>query len=346
MKTRFEYGRPGVQAGVKLIGIAVLLAALLLLAVSPAQAQDPDSVSVASASLIDTNGEQVGLGLFMQEGEHVFVQAVVYGMPPGFHGIHLHETGLCETPDFTSAGPHYNPDDVQHPDHAGDFPNLLLLDGGVGFLSFHTDRFSVDEILSGDGSALIVHENQNNFANIPERYGDPDEETLSAGDSGARLACGVVFDPRDAKIILPGQEEPADGTIVEVASADDRFSTLVTALQAADLVETLEGEGPFTVFAPTNDAFEALPEGTLDDLLLPENQQQLADILLYHVVPEEVLAADVAQLQSADTVLGPPVQIRVENDQVFINDAEVILTDIKASNGVIHVIDAVLIPPD
>ncbi len=147
-------------------------------------------------------------------------------------------------------------------------------------------------------------------------------------------------------VILPPTEEAASNTIVDIAVADGRFTTLVAAVTAADLVETLSGEGPFTVFAPTDDAFAALPEGTLDSLLLPENKQQLTDILLYHVVSGKVMAADVVTLSSATTVLGKDVTITVKDGKVFLNDTvEVIITDIEASNGVIHVIDAVLLPP-
>jgi uncharacterized surface protein with fasciclin (FAS1) repeats len=128
------------------------------------------------------------------------------------------------------------------------------------------------------------------------------------------------------------------------AALFNKFETLATALQAADLVETLKGEGPFTVFAPTEEAFMALPEGTLESLLLPENKQTLTNILLYHVIGANVLAADVVTLESADTVLGQPVMIKVENGKVFINESEVVITDIKTTNGVIHVINAVLLP--
>jgi len=137
----------------------------------------------------------------------------------------------------------------------------------------------------------------------------------------------------------------APKTIVDIAVADGRFTTLVAALEAAGLVETLQGEGPFTVFAPTDDAFAKLPAGTVESLLLPENLEQLKSILLYHVVSGSVMAADVVTLTSADTVSGKPVTVKVEGDKVFINDAQVIITDIQASNGVIHVIDTVLLPP-
>ncbi|HEU4745106.1 MAG TPA: fasciclin domain-containing protein [Anaerolineales bacterium] len=149
-------------------------------------------------------------------------------------------------------------------------------------------------------------------------------------------------------VLMPPSGETATGAmdIVDTAVADGRFTTLVTAVQAAELVDTLKGEGPFTVFAPTDDAFAALPEGTLETLLLPENKQQLTDILLYHVVPGKVMAADVVGLTSAPTVLGKDATVKVEDGTVFLNDnVEIIITDIETSNGVIHVIDTVLLPP-
>ena len=142
----------------------------------------------------------------------------------------------------------------------------------------------------------------------------------------------------------PEPEEESLGTIVDIAVADGRFTTLVAALQAADLVGALSGEGPFTVFAPTDDAFAKLPEGTVEALLA--DIPALTDILLYHVVSGAVLAEDVVMLDSAETLLGEMVEIRVEGGMVYINDAQVIITDIIASNGVIHVIDSVLLPPE
>lgn len=135
------------------------------------------------------------------------------------------------------------------------------------------------------------------------------------------------------------------GDIVAVASAAGTFSTLVAAVAAADLVATLQSEGPFTVFAPTDDAFAALPAGLVDALLKPENKDTLAKILTYHVVGAEVHAADVATGDVA-TVEGSTVSV-VVGDKVVLNDsATITATDIKASNGVIHVIDAVLVPAD
>jgi uncharacterized surface protein with fasciclin (FAS1) repeats len=151
-------------------------------------------------------------------------------------------------------------------------------------------------------------------------------------------------------VLLPPSGEAEAGMetmdIVDTAVADGRFTTLVAAVQAAELVDTLKSEGPFTVFAPTDDAFAALPEGTLDTLLMPENKQQLTDILLYHVVPGKVMADDVVGLTSAPTVLGKDASVTVEDGKVFLNEnVEVIITDIETSNGVIHVIDTVLLPP-
>ena len=158
------------------------------------------------------------------------------------------------------------------------------------------------------------------------------------------MADNGVIHVIDTVLLPPAEDAEPTSTIVDIAVADDRFGTLVTALSAAELVETLSGDGPFTVFAPTNAAFDALPEGTLDALL--EDIPALTNILLYHVVSGQVLAEDVVALSEAETVLGENVSIRVEDGKVFINDSEVIVTDIMASNGVIHVIDAVLLPPE
>ena len=139
-------------------------------------------------------------------------------------------------------------------------------------------------------------------------------------------------------------EEAGPGTVVDVASNTAGFSTLVAAVTAADLVDTLNGEGPFTVFAPTDDAFAALPPGVLDALLLPENKEVLTKILTYHVVPGQVMAADVTDGDVA-TVEGQTVTLSTA-DGVTVNGATVIQADVVADNGVIHVIDAVILPPD
>lgn len=135
-------------------------------------------------------------------------------------------------------------------------------------------------------------------------------------------------------------------TIVGIAAGNPDFSTLVAALKAADLVTTLEGAGPFTVFAPTNAAFAKLPAGTVENLLKPENKAQLTAVLTYHVVAGNVMAADVVKLTEAATVEGSKVSIKVVDGKVMLNDAATVTaTDIKGSNGVIHVIDSVILPP-
>jgi len=164
-------------------------------------------------------------------------------------------------------------------------------------------------------------------------------------------ACIPQAQPTPAPTQAPTMEptaipEPMFKDIVDTAVADGRFTTLAAALTAADLVETLKGEGPFTVFAPTDDAFAALPAGTVESLLLPENLETLKSILLYHVVSGKVMAADVVTLESAETVGGSPISIKVEDGKVYLNETvQVIITDVEASNGVIHVIDSVLLPP-
>ncbi|MDX1766027.1 MAG: fasciclin domain-containing protein [Candidatus Saccharimonadales bacterium] len=141
----------------------------------------------------------------------------------------------------------------------------------------------------------------------------------------------------------PAAEVPSSN-IVELAQATDSLSTLVTAVVEAELVDTLSSEGPFTVFAPTNDAFDALPEGTLESLLLPENVGQLTDILTFHVVAAEAFSSDLSDGQKITTVQGDELTVSIEGGVVKINDATVVSADIEASNGVVHVIDSVLLP--
>ncbi|MGF1847319.1 fasciclin domain-containing protein [Vibrio lentus] len=132
--------------------------------------------------------------------------------------------------------------------------------------------------------------------------------------------------------------------IVDVAAENGSFTTLVAAVKAAGLVDTLKGDGPFTVFAPTDEAFAALPEGTVEMLLKPENKDKLVAILTYHVVPGKIMAAEVMKLSSAETLQGEAVMVAIDDGNVMINTAKVVIPDVKASNGVIHVIDAVLLP--
>jgi len=161
--------------------------------------------------------------------------------------------------------------------------------------------------------------------------------TVEAGNcnwSSSRSSC--------ASSCSQGEAKAKD--IVDTAVAAGKFKTLATALTEAELVETLKGKGPFTVFAPTDKAFAKLPEGTIKSLLQPENKEKLTAILTYHVVPGRVMAADVVGLETAKTVQGGELRVRVEDGKVYINNARVVKTDINTSNGVIHVIDSVLLP--
>jgi transforming growth factor-beta-induced protein len=159
--------------------------------------------------------------------------------------------------------------------------------------------------------------------------------SLAACEGGTKKETAEKESPAVEPIAAPKD-------IVDVAIADGRFTTLVTAVKAAGLVETLKGEGPYTVFAPTDDAFAKLPAGTVESLL--QDIPKLKNILLYHVVAGKAMAADVVKLSSATTACGEDVTIKVEGEKVMVDEANVIITDIEASNGVIHVIDAVILP--
>lgn len=155
--------------------------------------------------------------------------------------------------------------------------------------------------------------------------------------------CNVSKASADKKESKEGYAKPSTD-IVDTAVAAGSFNTLAAALKAADLVDVLKGDGPFTVFAPTDEAFSKLPAGTVENLLKPENKEQLRAILTYHVVPGKVKSKDVAGMSSAKTVNGANINIKVEGDKVMINNANVAKADVKASNGIIHVIDTVLLP--
>ncbi|MGY6558855.1 MAG: fasciclin domain-containing protein [Nitritalea sp.] len=138
---------------------------------------------------------------------------------------------------------------------------------------------------------------------------------------------------------------PANDDIVALASKTDFLSTLVAAVKAGDLVGTLQGDGPFTVFAPSNEAFSKLPAGTVEELLKPENKAQLVAVLTYHVVPGKVYSKDLKDGMKAKTAQGAEVTISLKNGKAMVNNANVSTADIEASNGVVHVIDAVILPP-
>jgi len=167
---------------------------------------------------------------------------------------------------------------------------------------------------------------------------------IAAIAAASILTAGPLAAGNEAKTKAHAHDHPH--TIVDVAAEAGSFKTLIAAVQAAGLVDALKGEGPFTVFAPTDEAFAKLPEGTIAELLKPENKERLTAILTYHVVPGKVMAADVVKLEKAKTLQGQNVSISMEKDVVKINGATVVATDIAADNGVIHVIDTVILPQD
>lgn len=173
---------------------------------------------------------------------------------------------------------------------------------------------------------------------------------VAVAASALLFAAGCSSDSGDSAMESPTPAATAEATgepatIVEVAAGNDDFSTLVAAVQAADLGETLSADGPYTVFAPTNEAFEALPDGVVDKLLKPKNKEVLTQVLTYHVVPGEV-TSDMIEPGEVATVEGSDVTISTDGGKVMVDDAMVVTADVPASNGVIHAIDAVILPPD
>ncbi|WP_333619847.1 superoxide dismutase family protein [Dietzia sp.] len=167
-------------------------------AASSSDAAEP----AATAKVANDEGAELGTVSFAPQGSEVEVTANITGLEPGFYGFHIHDTGKCdphamndsgEHKAFNSAGGHLNPDKKDHPEHAGDMPPLLVGENGEAHASFTTDRFSVEQLTGGEGTAVMIHAGADNFANIPEHYAPtPDEETLKTGDAGARAGCGVV----------------------------------------------------------------------------------------------------------------------------------------------------------
>jgi len=161
----------------------------------------------------------------------------------------------------------------------------------------------------------------------------------------ALIISSFVFSGNVSAQCATDTEEKKSSDIVDLAVSTEFLSTLVAAVKAGDLVETLKSDGPFTVFAPTNDAFSALPEGTLESLLMPENKDKLVDILTYHVVPGKVKSTDLNDGMKAKTVQGSKIEVDISESGVKINNASITAADIEASNGVVHVIDKVILPP-
>ncbi|MEP7293055.1 MAG: superoxide dismutase family protein [Chloroflexota bacterium] len=181
----------------KLLLSGIVISALGISA-AVAQEATPDPLAPqmgATALLVDAAGGNTGIVTFSDRVDgKVVIVAQVLNLTPGFHGFHIHTTGACETgdPAFDSAGGHLDMAGVTHFDHAGDLPVLLVNADGTGELMVVTDRFTLADLLDQDGAAVMIHANADNYTNIPERYGQPDEETLTGGDSGDRVACGVI----------------------------------------------------------------------------------------------------------------------------------------------------------
>jgi Cu-Zn family superoxide dismutase len=163
--------------------------------------EDRDRWESERVVLHDVDGDRVGVVWLRQKGDVVHVRARLHSLEPGFHGFHIHQTGECDpdatTGPFTTAGGHYAGADTTHGHHAGDMPSLLVTEMGRAWLGFATDRFELAELRDADGSAVIVHADPDNFANIPDRYTvdgvrGPDAMTLATGDAGSRVACGVI----------------------------------------------------------------------------------------------------------------------------------------------------------
>jgi uncharacterized surface protein with fasciclin (FAS1) repeats len=156
---------------------------------------------------------------------------------------------------------------------------------------------------------------------------------------GALLMSSLTFIP-----LAQADDHGMKKDIIDVAVENGSFTTLVEAIKAAGLVDTLKGDGPFTVFAPTDEAFAKLPQGTLEMLLLPENKEKLVSVLTYHVVAGKVMAADIMKIDSAATLQGQKIIVNTMDGKVMIDNAEVVIADVQGSNGVIHVIDNVILP--
>ncbi|AMW27658.1 fasciclin domain-containing protein [Arthrospira platensis FACHB-971] len=200
---------------------------------------------------------------------------------------------------------------------------LLVTLGGTAFLAACGEPTATET--QGEPTEQIAETSE------PVTAETVSDETIEAQaePAGEEMAAVVDSDPTE--------------TIVGIASGESQFSTLVAALETAELAEILSGEGPFTVFAPTDEAFAALPEGTVEELLKPENRDQLVQILTYHVVPSQVLSANISD-GSVETVAGMPLTITVMDGTVMVNEASVIQADILGSNGVIHAVDTVILP--
>merc|ERR1712193_284686 len=201
-----------------------------------------------------------------------------------------------------------------------------------------TDLKTYQRVATVEGKHLDVIKSQKGV------HVGPDAKSLRTVVGADNLASNGVAHIIDGVMLPPAKLDAEKPNIVELAQSVDDLSTLVTAVVAADLADTLSSPGPFTVFAPTNEAFGALPAGTLDSLLKPENKAQLADILTFHVLPAQVLSTDLKPEQVVKTVEGKELLVSIYKGDVYANKAKVIGADNLASNGVAHIIDGVLLP--
>lgn len=243
------------------------------------------------------------------------------------------------------------------------------LKGPGPFTVFAPSDEAFAKLPAGTVETLLKPENKGKLAGILTYHVVPGKVLAKqvVGLAGAKTVNGQRVDIKvvDSTVIIDGAKVvttdiecdngvihvidsvilPADKNIPEVATAAEKFKTLLAAVKAAGLVDTLVGKGPFTVFAPTDEAFAKLPGSTVQDLLKPENKQKLVDILTYHVVPGRVYSEDAVAAKTAKTVQGASIMVTVGSDGAKINNAKLVMTDLDASNGVIHVIDTVLTPP-
>ena len=266
--------------------------------VPTATVEGTEMIAFGSASLADLSGNGVGSVVFTtMEGGKVLVTASFINLPPGFHGFHVHTTGVCDAAGgFQSAGGHFDREGASHPNHDGDLPSLLVNNDGTAMLTFSTDRFAVADLFDADGSAIVVHSGQDNYANIPARYGadpmaatpDPalppmsiaDEETLGGGDSGERLACGVIEEGFMA--IVPTVDETdgtgdspdtgATATLEGVATTDPNVTVEPTSdLPTVDpaLTQTIDPAMTPTTDPAVTDVPDVTPEPTIDASAVP-----------------------------------------------------------------------------
>ena len=269
-----------------------------------ATVEGTEMVAFGSASLQDISGNGVGSAVFttMEDGK-VLVTASFINLPPGFHGFHVHTTGVCDVADgFMSAGGHFDREGASHPNHDGDLPSLLVNNDGTALLTFSTDRFAVADLFDADGSAIMVHSGQDNFANIPARYGadpaaatpDPampaasiaDEETLRGGDSGERLACGVIEEGFMA--IVPTVDE-TDGT---ADSPDMGTTATLDGMATTDPNATVD---PNVTLEPTSD----LP--TVDPALTQTIDPAMTQTLDPALTPEPTIDASAVPIDPTAT---------------------------------------------